>query len=146
MTTGTAPKPWVGGSPGHEETIGSRITVFRCGNVSGDITGLDDDCEVRDIIMPCTGMTREVVLLKAFEAGADAVVVLACPEGTCRYLEGNLRARKRVATVKKLLDEIGLDGRRLNFYNVAPEDRDAAERIIKQTASDLAVLGPSPAR
>ena len=49
-------------------------------------------------------------------------------------------------TVKKLLDEIGLDGRRLNFYNIAPGDQDAVERIIEQTAADLVTLGPSPAR
>ena len=95
--------------------------------------------------MPCSSLTREVVLLKAFEAGADAVVVLVCPEGACHYLEGNIRARKRVAKVKKLLDEIGLDGRRLNIYNISPGDRSAVESIIGQTVSDLVALGPSPA-
>ena len=55
-------------------------------------------------------MTREVVLLRAFEAGADAVVVMVCPQDTCHYLQGNVRTAKRVTRVKKLLDEIGLDG------------------------------------
>jgi coenzyme F420-reducing hydrogenase delta subunit len=91
-------------------------------------------------------MSRDVVLLKTFEAGADAVVVLVCPEGTCHYLEGNLRDRKRVARVKNILNEIGLDGRRLNIFNVSPEDQSAVERIIGQTVSNLAALGPSPAR
>jgi F420-non-reducing hydrogenase iron-sulfur subunit len=146
MTTGTVLTAPVIESLGEERKVGGRITVFHCFNTVGDITGQADDYEVRSINMPCSGMTREVILLKAFEAGADAVMVLACPEGTCHYLEGNLRARKRVATVKKMLDEIGLDGRRLNFYNVSPGDRAAVERIIEETVLDLDTLGPSPAR
>lgn len=146
MTTGTITRPSVEESLREKGTLGGGITVFHCFNAIDNIVGQTDDYNVRSIRMPCSGMTREVVLLKAFEAGADAVVVLACPEGTCRYLEGNLRARKRVATVKKILDEIGLDGRRLNFYNIAPGDQATVERIIEQTAGDLATLGPSPAR
>jgi F420-non-reducing hydrogenase iron-sulfur subunit len=146
MTTGTVLTAPVIESLGEERKVRGRITVFHCFNNVGDITGQADDYEVRSVNMPCSGMTREVILLKAFEAGADAVMVLACPEGTCHYLEGNLRARKRVATVKKMLDEIGLDGRRLNFYNVSPGDRAAVERIIEETVLDLDTLGPSPAR
>jgi coenzyme F420-reducing hydrogenase delta subunit len=89
-------------------------------------------------------MTREVFLLKAFEAGASAVVVLVCPEGTCRYLEGNLRARKRVARVKELLGEIGIGGQRLNLFNIPHGDRSAVDAIIMQTISELATLGPLP--
>jgi F420-non-reducing hydrogenase iron-sulfur subunit len=146
MTTSTTLKPLTRESSGAPEGIGCRITVFYCFNAFPDINEQDDDQEVRSISMPCSGMTRDVVILKAFEAGADAVIVLGCPEGTCHYLQGNLRARKRVAAVKKLLDEIGLDGRRLNFFNVAPGDRNAIEHIIRQTVAELDTLGPSPAR
>lgn len=95
--------------------------------------------------MPCSSITHEVFLLRAFEAGADAVVVLVCPEGQCRYLEGNVRAAKRVARMKKLVDEIGLDGRRLNIFHIPLRDKSAVERIINQTVCDLASLGPNPA-
>lgn len=90
-------------------------------------------------------MTREVFLLKAFESGADAAVVLVCPQGSCRYLEGNIRATKRVNRVKKLLDAIGLDGRRLNIYNINHGDQSAADKILEKTLTDLNELGPSPA-
>jgi F420-non-reducing hydrogenase iron-sulfur subunit len=146
MTTGTTLKPLVQTRPGEAGAETGRITFFHCFNAFPDIIGQGDASEVRSIRMPCSGMTRDVVLLKAFEAGADAVVVLGCPEGTCHYLQGNLRARKRVAAVKKLLDEIGLDGRRLNFFNVIPGDQNAIEHIIRQTVAELDTLGPSPAR
>ncbi len=56
----------------------------------------------RSIKLPCSSMTREVVLLKAFEAGADAVVVLVCPEGSCRYLEGNHPGSEKSGTDEKV--------------------------------------------
>lgn len=127
--------------------IMAKIHVFRCFTALNDASFFEDeDCQIEDVIMPCSSATREVFLLRAFESGADAVIVLVCPEGTCRYLQGNLRAVKRVARVKKLLDEIGLDGRRLSIYNITHGDREAVERIIQQTMADLASLGPNPAK
>lgn len=90
-------------------------------------------------------MVKDVFLLRAFESGADAVLVLVCPEGQCRYVEGNLRAKKRVQRVKDLLDEIGLNGRRLSIHNIAFGDGAAAARVIQEVLADLDDLGPNPA-
>ncbi|MBW2200806.1 MAG: hydrogenase iron-sulfur subunit [Deltaproteobacteria bacterium] len=95
--------------------------------------------------MACSSMVKDVFLLRAFESGADGVVVMVCPEGACRYIEGNFRAKKRIEWVQKLLDEIGLDGKRLTMYNVSPENEAGAAQIIQKTVSDLADLGPNPA-
>jgi F420-non-reducing hydrogenase iron-sulfur subunit len=123
-----------------------KITIFHCFNALSSTSGADScESEITTVRMPCSSMTREIFLLKAFEAGADAVVVMVCPEGSCRYMEGNIRAGKRVARVKKILDEIGLDGKRLNIYPVPEKDVNTIDHIIKQTVSDLAVLGPNPA-
>ena len=128
----------------------AKITVFHCINTFGNgatvpITG-GDDCEVRLVKLACSSMVKDVFLLRAFEAGADAVIVLVCPEGQCRYVEGNLRAYKRVMWVKKLLDEIGIDGKRLSLVNISSEDKDAATQIVEKVKSDLIERGPSPAR
>jgi F420-non-reducing hydrogenase iron-sulfur subunit len=146
MTTNTISKPLTTTESPAQGQAKTRITIFHCFNALHSASFLEnDDCEIQSIKMPCSSMTREVFLLRAFEAGASAVVVLVCPEGTCRYLEGNLRASKRVARVKKLLDEIGIGGQRLNLFNIPHGDQSAADGIIKQTISDLAKLGPSPA-
>ncbi len=128
-------------------SVKAKITVFHCFSALSNTAFLEDkEYDVQLIKMPCSSATREVFLLRAFESGADAVAVLVCPEGTCRYLQGNLRAAKRVARVKRILDEIGLDGRRLNIYNVPHSDPASVERILEKTADDLLVLGPNPAR
>ena len=127
-----------------------KITVFHCINAFSDrrssaVTG-GDGFETRLVKLACSSMVKDVYLLRAFEAGADAVVVLVCPERQCRYLEGNIRAKKRVERLKILLDEIDFDSRRLSIFNLAPGDEAAVAEIIQKTLSELAELGPSPAK
>ncbi len=59
-------------------------------------------------------------LLRAFEAGADRVMVLACYDGACRSVHGGKWAAKRVRAARALLEEAGIAGWRLAFRNVAP--------------------------
>lgn len=137
-------------NPSKKSAVKPRITLFHCINAFSDGDDLpvsgDDTLNIKTIKMACSSMVKDVFLLRAFEAGADAVVVMVCPEGQCRYLEGNIRARKRVDWVKKLLDEIELDGRRLSIHPVAGGDIDAADRIVRQVSASIDELGPSPAR
>jgi F420-non-reducing hydrogenase iron-sulfur subunit len=124
------------------------ITVFHCVNAleGGHSAALRrDDADINIIRMACSSMTRDVYLLRAYEAGADAVVVLVCPERQCRYIDGNVRAAKRVGRVKFLLDEVGLGRERIELYNVKPGDDAAVSGIIDRTLETLKDLGPNPA-
>jgi F420-non-reducing hydrogenase iron-sulfur subunit len=122
----------------------SKLTLFYCINA---IDGMPDQnvdaAEVKIVKLPCSSMVKDYILLRAFEAGSDAVILLTCPEGECRHTEGNIRAQKRVERVKKILDSIGLDGRRLLFFNALPEGDGVAE-IVRQALSRLEDLGQSP--
>lgn len=127
-----------------------KITIFHCINAFSDgrsspLTG-GDGFETHIVKLPCSSMVKDVYLLRAFEAGADAVVVLVCPERQCRHLEGNIRAKKRVERLKNLLDEIDFDSKRLSIFNLALGDKAAAAEIMQKTLSELAELGPSPAK
>ena len=125
-----------------------KITVFHCINAFSEASWSSvgrDDFEIKFIKLPCSSMVKDVFLLRAFEAGADGVVVLVCPEGQCRYVEGNIRAKKRVAWVQNLLDDIGIGGRRLSLSNMAARDTAAATQIIDDALKNLAEVGPNPA-
>jgi F420-non-reducing hydrogenase iron-sulfur subunit len=131
------------------ENFTPKITLFHCINAFDDTAELfltgKDTCEIQTVKMACSSMVKDVFLLRAFEAGADGVVVLVCPEGQCRYVEGNIRAKKRVAWVRNLLDEIGLGGRRLSLSNISAGNSVAASQIIQNVLKDLEDLGPNPA-
>ena len=73
----------------------------------GEVYG-EQGNELTFIPLPCSGKIDILYLTKAFETGADGVAVITCPQGECRYLEGNLRARKRAEAVDILLEEIGV--------------------------------------
>ncbi len=101
---------------------------------------------LRIIKVPCTGKVDIIHLLTAFEAGADGVVVVGCMEGDCHYMEGNLRARKRVGRVKQILDQVGLGGRRIEMYNLSAGMGGRFAEIAQEMTARVLELGPSPIR
>lgn len=66
--------------------------------------------------VPCSGKVDPRYMLKAFESGATAVCVLACPSGHCKMMQGNFRAGRRVSAVKQLIAEAGLDPDSLQVF------------------------------
>jgi len=118
-----------------------NVTVFRCVNCSqaGAASALavgralsapewERPIAVREVALPCTGRLQPEHLLKAFEAGADAVCVIDCAGDECRYLEGSQRAERRAEYVGKLLDEIGLDSQRLMLFHLGGSADPTLER------------------
>jgi coenzyme F420-reducing hydrogenase delta subunit len=80
------------------------------------------------VSVPCGGSVDELTILRAFEAGAQEVLVIACCEGACRSLAGNRWAEKRVGAVRALLAEVGIAPERLVFRNLAPSQ--AADLVV----------------
>lgn len=126
-----------------------KISVFHCINSFNDADAMterdNETVDLKFISMACSSMVKDVFLLRAFEAGADAVIVLVCPEGQCRFVEGNIRAKLRVAWVQNLLDEIGLNGKRLALHNISVKKTDDAGKAIQEMRAVLDGLGPNPA-
>ena len=120
-----------------------------CAYTAGDLAGsmrLEYAPNVRVIQILCSGKIDAVLLLKAFEDGADAVYVAGCAVGDCHFLEGNLRAMQTVAHAKKLLAEVGLEPERLEFFQVPA----SAGPLFAQRANEMTErarkLGPNPLR
>jgi coenzyme F420-reducing hydrogenase delta subunit len=101
---------------------------------------------VRVIRLLCTGKTDPIFFLKAFEGGADGVFVAGCMEGNCHFLEGNLRARKRVQYAKGLLEEVGIGGQRLEMYNMSAGEGAKFAAAAEEMTARIRALGPSPLR
>ena len=95
-----------------------KLHIFYCSNTFHieDFNRLfrtEEGDEYRTISLPCSGKADFLYLVKAFETGADGVVLITCPRNECRYFQGNLRAPKRADEVNVLLDEIGMTGERV---------------------------------
>ena len=75
---------------------------------------------LRIIRVPCAGQVDVFHILKAFEKGAAAVLVMGCEEGACHHITGNTRAKERVKYCNMLLKEVKIDGRRVAMFNLSP--------------------------
>ena len=118
-----------------------------CAYASADLAGsmrIQYPPNVRIILTPCTGRLEVTYFMKAFEQGADGVLVAGCLEGGCHFQEGNLWAKRRILHTRKLLAEIGLGEDRLRMVNVsASMARPLADYIIDMV-NTVRALGPSP--
>ena len=99
---------------------------------------------VKIIRVPCTGKVDVIHLLRTIQKGADGAYVVGCLEGTCHYNEGNLRARERVAYVRTLLEEIGMEGDRVRMYNLSSGEGPTFAAYAKEMTEHIRSLGPNP--
>lgn len=120
---------------------------FYCAYSAADLAGsmrLQYPANIHIIEMPCSGKTDVRVLLEAFEKGADGVCVLGCMEGDCHFLKGNFRAKLRVNNAKKILDDIGIGGERLEMFNLSAAMGPRFAEIAREFTERIRKLGPSP--
>ncbi|MHB1130813.1 MAG: hydrogenase iron-sulfur subunit [Chloroflexota bacterium] len=118
-----------------------------CAYAAADLAGsmrLRYPPNVKIVKMPCTGKLDSLYILRAFEKGADGVYVAGCLEGNCHFLEGNINAKRRVTQLKKMLDEIGVGGDRLDMYNMSAAQGPRFAEVANEFTERIKNLGPSP--
>ena len=129
-----------------------RIVAFcchYCAYGAADLAGslrLQYPPNLRIVRLPCTGKLDIAYILDAFEQGADGVLVAGCLEGECHFQTGNLNARKRVEYVRGLLQEIGLDGRRVQMVNLSSAMGAHFAIVAAEMTAEVRSLGPNPLR
>jgi F420-non-reducing hydrogenase iron-sulfur subunit len=118
-----------------------------CAYAAADLAGsmrLQYPTNLRIVRTPCTGRLEVEYFMKAFENGADGVLVAGCEEGSCHFKEGNLVAKRRVNYARKLLTEAGLETDRLRMVNVSAANARLFTEHVRQMAETIEKLGPSP--
>ena len=95
-------------------------------------------------MLPCTGRIDESLLLKAFENGADGVMVVGCLEGDCHYVSGNIRARARVKRVYAILEKIKIGADRIRMFNLSAGEGSKFAAYANEFVTKIRELGPSP--
>jgi len=97
---------------------------------------------VRIVRFPCTGRIDFMLLLKAFQTGADGIIVSGCHPADCHYTSGNYHARRRWMIFKTLLDFIGFDTRRITFSWVSAAEGAKWAQLVNETVAKVKELGP----
>lgn len=80
----------------------------------------------------CSGKVDVETILRAFRDGADGVLILGCPDGQCHFQDGNFQLQKRLTLLGKVLDQFGIDPRRVrSVFAFDPEGRTILERCAR---------------
>jgi F420-non-reducing hydrogenase iron-sulfur subunit len=120
-----------------------------CAYAAADLAGarrMQYPANVRIVHVPCTGKVEVEHFLAALERGIDGVLVAGCLEGGCHFVEGNLRAKRRVEAAMQMLDEIGLGRERLRMVNLSASEAPTFVARIEEMVETVSRLGPNPLR
>lgn len=101
-------------------------------------------CSIRIIKVPCTGKVDIIYILKSLESGVDGVYLVGCEEGNCHFTHGNIRARKRMESVKQILEQIGIEKERVEMYNLSAGEGARFVKAAVEMTEKIKGLGPSP--
>ena len=127
-----------------------RLICFACHWCSyaasdmGGTSRIQYPANVRIIRVMCSGMVDPIYILRAFEQGADGVLVTGCQPGDCHYITGNLRSEERIAKLKNIVNLLGLEEERLKLKWISTSEGVIFARTITETVDELKKLGPSP--
>jgi len=89
----------------------------------------------------CAGRITPRIIVEAFKAGFDGIVIAAGPPEVCHYAKGAIYCQKTVEAVKKAMKEHGVEEDRLVLkWTVAPAAKPLATTIT-QLAEKLKKLG-----
>ncbi len=124
-----------------------RIVGFLCRWCSypgADLAGtsrISYPASLRIIRVPCSGRVDPLFVLKAFQRGADGVMVLGCHPGDCHYVEGNYRARRRYALMHRLLEYVGIEHERLLVDWVSAAEGRRFADMVNEFSAQVRTLG-----
>ena len=118
-----------------------------CSYAGADLAGVSRfqyPTNLRVIRVMCSGRVHPAQILEAFKDGADGVLVAGCHIPTdCHYISGNFKAQRRIALVKKLMEQLGIEPERLRLEWISAAEGDKFAKTVREMTSDLKRLGPS---
>ena len=132
------------------EAFEPQIIAFCCNYCSyaaADLAGsirMTYPPNVKIVLVPCSGRVAPIYLLRALQDGADGVYVTGCMEGDCHFLNGNIKAKKRVNYIREMLSEIGIEPERVQMFNISASDAPEFAKVAKMMTEKIRELGPNP--
>jgi len=130
-----------------EEKWEPKVVAFVCNwctYTGADLAGtsrLKYPANMKMIRVMCSGGIDPVFIIKAFERGADGVLISGCHPGDCHYNAGNFHARRRWTMFHQLLEYLGIDKNRLQFSWVSASEGKKFVDVVSKVVNDVRELG-----
>jgi F420-non-reducing hydrogenase iron-sulfur subunit len=131
-----------------QEPFEPKVVAFLCnwcsyaGADNAGISRLQSPANILPIRVMCSGRVSPEMILRAFRAGADGVMVLGCHIGDCHYINANHRTVKRVPLLRNLLGYIGINPNRLILDWVSSAEAPKFAKVTSEFVQTIRDLGP----
>ncbi len=135
-------------TPKTRETFQPRIVGFLCnwcaysGADLAGVSRLQSSPNIRIIRTMCSGRVDPAMILRAFELGADGVLIAGCHFGDCHYLEGNFKTMRRIELLKMVLKRFGIDEKRLRLEWISASEAEKYARVSFEFTEQIREMGP----
>jgi len=119
-----------------------------CSYAGADLAGISRvqyPPNLRIIRVMCSGRIDPAFVLEAFKSGADGVLVAGCHlPSDCHYVSGNFKTYRRIAALRKLLEQLGFEPQRLRVEWVSASEGARFADVVKEMTDEIKRLGPNP--
>ena len=115
-----------------------------CSYAGADLAGssrLSYPANVKIIRVPCSCRVNPMFVLKAFQRGADGVILCGCHPGDCHYVTGNYYTRRRMSLLFSLLNYMGIEKERTRVEWVSAAEGAKFSAVMNDFAKKVAELG-----
>ena len=125
-----------------------HIVVFACnwcsyaGADTAGVSRIAHQPHFRMIRVMCSGRIQPGFVFRAFENGADGVLVSGCHLGDCHYVSGNERALEQFAKMKAVLKILGIEEDRLRLEWISGAEGHRFAKVIDEFTDRVRALGP----
>ncbi len=126
-----------------------KIVAFLCNWCSyagADLAGtsrIQYPPNTRNIRVMCSSSVDPIYVLKALMDGADGVLIGGCHPGDCHYISGNYKARRRIALLKNILKQLGIEEDRVRFQFISASEGGRFAETVSDMVEELKEMGPN---
>jgi len=127
-----------------------QIMVFACnwcsyaGADTAGVSRIQHQPNFRMIRVMCSGRIQPAFVLRAFEKGADGVLVSGCHFGDCHYIFGNERAVEQFDKTKNMVKLLGIEEGRLRLEWISAAEGARFAQVVNEFTDQVRALGPMP--
>ena len=131
------------------EDFEPKIVAFLCNWCSyagADLAGtsrIEYPPNTRNIRVMCSSSVDPIYILTALLDGADGVLIGGCHPGDCHYVSGNYKARRRIALLRNIIGNLGIEGERVRFKFISASEGNKFAETVADMVEDLRELGPN---
>jgi len=128
-----------------------KIVAFMCwcsssGADQAGVEKINYPAGVTPVRIPCSALLGPELVIKAFEDGADGVIVSACKPSDMRRVAPSRLTEARLEILRSLLGEVGIEGERLQMAWISSQEGAKFAEQVSKAAESIAALGPSKLR